>query len=312
MTKKLKKKDTLQAIIKTLCYAEIFSYPLTSSEIWRYVISQKRVSKSEIQKTLLKNKNVFQETDGYFTMSGRSNLVQVRQARLIESRKKIVKALWISAILMYIPTIKLVGISGSLSMYNANKQDDIDLFFVTQKHTLWISRMCVALLLALLGEKRSRRSNLAVNKICPNMFLSESTLSLSKSNRNIYTAHEVAQLKVLYSRNNMYENFLQENKWALQFLPNAFSVSKKTQHEKKISLSSIFLSPFDYVLFLAQYIYMKKGMKQEKISRNVAMFHPVKKDKAIASLLALKVKHRKHKKGQTAGQIARERTLLLN
>lgn len=312
MTKRVKNQTTLQAIVKTLCYAEIFAYPLTSSEIWRYLMHHKKISKQAVQKALLKNNNLLQETDGYVTLRGRASLVAVRQERLIESRKKIVKALWISAILMYIPTIKLIGISGSLSMNNASKDDDIDLFFITQKNTLWISRMCVSLILVLLGEKRSKKSNLAVNKICPNMFLSENALSLSKGSRNIYTAHEVAQLKVLFSKNGTYERFLEANKWVLKFLPNSFSVSKKPKPKKEIQPLSVCLFPADYVLFLFQYLYMRKGMKQEKISRNIAMFHPVKKDKAISTLLDLKVMHRKHVKGKTAGQLARERTFTLN
>ncbi len=277
------------SIYKTLCYSEVFSYPLTSFEIWQFVMHHKKVSHRKIQ-SVLSQSLVIEEKDGYYTLLGRTSLVQTRQERLMESKKKIVKALSLSAILMYIPTIELIGVSGSLSMHNARKEDDIDLFFITKRHTLWLTRFIVNVFLLILSEKRSKKSRFAIDKICPNMFMSENALTLSVKNRNIYTAHEVAQLKVLYSKNDTHHKFLAANKWVLRYLPNSFEI-KKTPKKSKPSLLSLVLLPVNAVFFVSQYIYMMRSITHENVSYSTAMFHPVKTDNIVTSLFKLKLKH---------------------
>jgi Rieske Fe-S protein len=43
------------------------------------------------------------------------------------------------------------------------------------------------------------------------MFLDEDHLSLPQNEQNLFTAHEVCQLKVLWQRNNLYQKFQKEN-----------------------------------------------------------------------------------------------------
>lgn len=278
-----------QSIIKTLCYSEVFSYPLRMSELWKYLIHTKKISKQELQNEVLKNKHIFEVMNGYVFLRGSSKLIKVRNHRFINSRKKYVKAIRIAALLSLIPTLKLIGLSGSLSMNNAKKDDDIDFFFVTRRNTVWISRFLVVCVLLLLSEKRSKGKSIARDRICPNMFLSESRLSLRGSLRNIYTAHEISQVKILFERGETHMKFLAENSWVLRFLPHAFITKNNVviKENKKLDL----LVPLEYFMFLVQFLYMKKSITHEKIEKDVAMFHPHKNDQSVQAIYTIKVRY---------------------
>lgn len=285
----MKKQSLISSIIKTVCYAEVFSYPLTFSELHKYLIHHKKVSKQELLLECRLGKNIITEKDGYMVFSNTYNLIKIRRQRFQESRRKYAKALWISQLLSYIPTIKLIGISGSLSMFNSKKEDDIDLFFVTSKHTLWISRLLVLCLLIIFKEKRERYHNLSQDKICPNMFLSEHTMSIPRSKRSLYVAHEVSQLKIIYSKDDTDKKFLHANKWVLSYLPHAFRVRKMHQQKKPYMVT---LLPFEIAAFLLQYLYMRRRITNETVGLSAAMFHPRKSRNIIQDIYTLKVKYR--------------------
>ena len=50
------------------------------------------------------------------------------------------------------------------------------------------------------------------------MFLDESDLLIR--DRNIYTAHEICQMKLLWDRNGTYRKFIRVNSWIREYLPN--------------------------------------------------------------------------------------------
>lgn len=279
-----------EAIIKTVCYSEVFSYPLTFSELHKYLIYHKKVSKQELLFELKCIKNTLVQEGEYITFTNTSNLVKVRKERHKESKRKYAKALLVAQLLSYIPTIKMIGISGSLSMFNSKKEDDIDLFFITSRHSLWITRLLVTFLLMFSGQKRERVGSFAKDKICPNMYLSEENLSLPPTLRSLYTAHEVAQLKIIHSKDYMEQKFLSENKWALKYMPHSFTFTEKKYAGRRY-LSAI-LFPLNSLLYVLQYFYMRKRITHEKIGLSHAMFHPRKSNEIIQTIYKLKVSFR--------------------
>lgn len=280
----------IHSIIKTLCYHEIFSYPLTFPELSKYIISPKKISERELLFALSSHATFFEQQKGFIVLRNSNQIIKKRLERIPESRRKLAKALWISQILSYVPTIQLIGISGSLSMYNAKKNDDIDLFFITSRDTLWITRLTVNILLLFLRQKRPVGAHLVRDKICPNMFLAEDAMRVDKKIRNLYMAHEVAQMKVLYSKNNMKERFLQENTWVLKFLPHAYSRKKILQQRSKTPDIVQFMNRG---LFYIQKKYMLRKMTIETVKINKAFFHPIQTGSIVLKMYKLKVLHRK-------------------
>jgi len=273
--KKLKK-----AVIKTLVYSDIFDYPLTRHQIHKYLVESKE-SMESLFNTLqsMASKDLIIKKERLFFLKGRVMICNLRAKREKAGREKFKIAARISSILSLIPTIEMIGLSGSLSMNNSDKNDDIDLFIVTSKNGLWTTRLFVNLALIFMKIKRARGDSLGVNKICPNMFVTISALSIPQKDRNLFSAHEVAQLKVLFNKNMTYERFINQNLWILKYLPN--SVKKfSLKHEYK-DRGHTFLMIIDRILFLLQYIYMKRKITREKISFNFALFHPQDKTEFV-------------------------------
>ena len=259
-----------ESIIKTLSYSDVFDYPLNKSEVYKYYIGE-RTEEEKVYFMLeeMAKEGVISKKDDFYFLNGRQNLVLLRKERESISFKKWTLAKKIAKILGLIPTIKLIGISGSLSMNNCELRDDVDLFIITKAGSLWSTRFLVSILLILLGKKRSRNDSFGINMVCPNMFLSENSLGIKQ---NIFTAHEISQLKTIVSKNGTYEKFINENAWVLNFMPNAFKVGLASGKSENHSFNFL-----DNIFYKIQYFYMKKRITTEKISREFALFHP--KDK---------------------------------
>ena len=72
------------AIIKTVCYADIFRYPLKPSEIIKYAIGF-NIKKSDLNNLGPK----IQKTNPYYHLIGKSHLVKLRRQRTHYSRQKL-------------------------------------------------------------------------------------------------------------------------------------------------------------------------------------------------------------------------------
>ena len=207
-----------QAILKTLAYADVFSYPLTSKEIHLFLIGQK-TNQADLAKELKGLKNISQKR-GFFYLENQEKIFYLRQKRKKYSQGKIKIAKKVTNWLKLIPWIKMVGITGNLAMNNADMDDDIDLLILTTKDRLWLSRLSAILITELLGARRRPGQKSVANKICLNMFLDETHLKIPQKEQNLITAHEICQLKPLFSKDNFYHKFIQQNPWAQKFLPN--------------------------------------------------------------------------------------------
>ena len=261
------------SILKTLAYADIFDYPLTVEEIWRYLITPEKIKKSDFLAEFKKNKP-FSGKSGLFCLKGREIIIDLRKQKERWSLKKWQIAQGVGVRLKWIPWIEMVGVSGSLAMNNCQEQDDIDLVIIASENRLWLTRFLTVLTTELLGVRRQPKSKIIANTVCLNLFLDKKNLTVPLEKRNLYSAHEVSQLKVLWQKGEVYLHFLQENRWIETYLPN---VLKKGLSFQKFGgrIEPIFIG--DLVENFAkkcQLWYMSKGRTIERISDNQAFFHP--------------------------------------
>ena len=255
-------------------YHNIFNYPLAKDELYKWSVSLKYVS-------ILHSPLFIQNKSGYFFVSGRHELIQIRLQNEKYSQKKLNIAKKASLVLKKIPTIKFVGLTGSLAMKNAKKNSDIDLMIVTQKGTLWATRL-IAFLLLLIKNFKLRRFNVKdeKDKLCINIWLDEDDLIWEK--KNIFTAHELAQIIPLVNKNKIYEKLLYKNKWILNFWPNSVKIPARLSYEvaggKKWTL-------LENLAFKLQYLYMKSKITNETVTPTRALFHPANWSNKVASKL---------------------------
>ena len=259
------------AIIKTFCYFAVFKYPLTLRQISKYMHGFK-VSQIQIKRELGKT-NAVHSSGGYYFFPDKQKDVTLRIKHKKISKKLLNEAKKMGKILSFIPTIKLIGVSGSLSMNNCKEGDDIDLFIVTGNNSLWLSRILVVGLIFFLGKKRSR-FGASKGKVCTNMWMSKGSLEATK--KNIYVAHELAQLKVLVDKNNAYQNLLGFNQWIYRYLPNIYKFEIPREKRQDNRLFERLLYPIETICFYMQITYMKRksAKGKETVNRNLAMFHP--------------------------------------
>ncbi len=164
-------------------------------------------------------------------------------------------------LLSLFPQIKLVGLSGSISMMNAKEDDDIDLFIITAENRLFTGRFIALTLAQLFRLRRSRKaryqkffdgkpqtaknlvSSLSQNnhkdKICLNLFFDGSNLKVPKFKQTEFVGHEVLQMKPVINKGNIYERFLEANLWVQAIFPNSYWIISKVKSQKsKIQVKS--------------------------------------------------------------------------
>lgn len=214
--------NILKAIFRTLTYADIFAYPLNDKEIWEYLITDKKVNLQSLTKELARvvDKKLILQDSGFYFLPGREMIVALRKRRKMASRNKMKIAHRVAGRLKFIPTIKMVAITGALAMDNSEKNDDIDLLIVTDKKRLWLTRLLTIFLVELVAQRRRPKDKEFKDKICLNMFLDEENLQVPPIERNLFSAHEACQLKPIWNRGDTYKRFVRANKWTTRYLAN--------------------------------------------------------------------------------------------
>lgn len=262
-------------------YSDIFDFPLTEEEIWRGLISDKKIDRDLLKKTLdtlCKNGSVIY-AKGYYCLAGKKKIINKRLDRTKNIQKKLKIANTVSKILSYIPTVYFIGLTGRLSHLDAEKDDDIDMIFITRKKTIWITRLILLSVLEYLNVRRVWNDKKPSNKICPNLILDETALLWPKGKRDIYTAHEIVNIYPLYDKNNIFQKFLKKNNWITRYYPNLSWNKTGFINPKKyftLNFLSFFatLPLFEFAAGRIQKIYMGNKITNETLRPNLLAFHP--------------------------------------
>lgn len=257
----------------TVAYADVFDAVLTTEEAVFWAAGRMTRFPDAVRKT----DRVIRGRTTYVTMRGRAHLVaeRVRRERIAVSKWKSVTR--IAAAFRFVPTLLLVGVTGGLSMNNARQEDDIDLFFVARRGTLWVTRLMVTLIAELFGTRRRPGDFTVKDKVCLNMFVAEDDLTLPVAERDLFAAHEVLQMKPLWEREDAYARFLRANSWVQRYLPNAWKGKAAALPSRHNERRSRFLSLFYLLEPLVKYVqlrYMNRRRTNEIIRKGQIRFHP--------------------------------------
>ncbi len=274
-------------IIHTIAYSDIFNFPLTLTEIHKFYHGEYSLSKNDLKEEL-KNIPAINHENGYYFLSGRQNIVLERKFAEKESEPKIKKAKRITRLLACIPTIRYIGLSGSLALKNAKHNDDMDLFIVTSRSTVWLTRFAVLLFLITIGQKRKKGVFKAPDKICPNMIVAEDAVCLPEAARSLYTARELVQLRTLVAKGITQEDLISRNSWIKNFLPNS-RIHAKNYKQNSRSTKEKVINILDDICFYLQKKYMGE-ITNETIKKNIAKFHPRKTGEYIMQLYSARIK----------------------
>jgi len=267
----------MEPLLSSLAYFSVFHFPLRKEEIlfWR----PKDISSSKVEAFLqeaIKRKIIEKRGDYYFP-PGFSSWVEQRKRRERISKRKLSIAKKEAQFLIKLPGILMVGLSGSVAVANARKDSNIDFFIITQRNRLWTGRFFSVLGLELKGRRRQPNQKRVRDKICLNLFLDEAHLFFKRERHDLYTAHEILQMKPLACRGKIYRRFLKANRWVEEFFP--FAYWEKLKEAESLSAlplgKSLPLSGESFFRFWQQ-AYMR--WRQEKSYLSLApgqlFFHP--------------------------------------
>jgi len=266
---------------KTIKYAALFNASLTLKELHSWLISSQKYSLKELSSFLSKHPQLQKK------LILKNNPTRLKKIHLTQKKMENIQKLVFA--LKLIPTIKLVALTGSLSVYNPQKDDDIDLMIITTPNTLWLTRPLIVFIVSFLSKRRKPGSSLTNNQVCLNLWLDQAGLTVPKNKQNLYTAHEVLQIKPLFDRGGIHHQFILANSWVKKYLANAYSLiltkdkfttSLVTNHHRHNS-DSVFkqssvkiISTLNSFAFKLQYLYMKKKITNEYVTLHAAYFHP--------------------------------------
>jgi hypothetical protein len=250
----------------SVIYHDIFEYPLTGGELIKW----------EVGREVLKNKRATKKIifkNGFYFLSGKEGYTFKRLLRERNYNNKVTIARKAGNILNYIPSIKGLFITGALAMNSADKNADVDLLVITQSGLMWTSRALVLILLRLLGFPTRRFDDKnEKDKLCLNLWLDEENLSWPPNKRNIFSAHEIAQIKPIINKDNIYESFLYSNRWLKRYWPNSVRIIKPKRRSKGKMINFLYL--IEAFARESQYLYMKRKITKEIVGKNKAVFHP--------------------------------------
>ncbi len=275
-----KEKACDRAIKRTLAYSAVFQYPVSEFQLYTFLITKNRFDHdffSSSLRRLVKKKHIKAKGGKYYLSGVRPvswNLRYKYSKDLMKEARIIVK------LLSFVPWIKMVAVTGAVASHNAVKDDDVDVFVVSEKNRLWITRVFVFFILKTIGKYAQRGED--NRKLCCNLFSDESGMKWGKDKQNIYVAREMLSMQPLLDRDSTYFKFIQANSWALKHFNNYKMEFPKKYVEKNLNKSRL-------VNFLENYLrkfqlnYMKSRKTTEITTKHFIHFNKHDHAKEILS-----------------------------
>ena len=267
-------------IINTICYFDIFDYPLTLNEIYNFLytggMSGGQYSLAEIEDNLQNNsklKKIITTQGGFYFLKNRQTIIEARLQRYNIAEHKFRVALRAIKFLKFFPFIKLVAVCNNLSYLNARQESDIDLFIITSKKRLYLIRFFITLLISLMGIRRYGQK--ISDRLCLSFYITEDNLDLNQikiAPDDIYLVYWLATLFPIYQRDDFHDNFLQANDWFNKYLPNY--QAKKISYRYQVNdtkFSSFIYKSKEFICqnFLGDWLEkLTKYLQHKKMSQN--------------------------------------------
>ena len=194
-------------VLETLAYSDVFDYPLTAEEVHRALPHPATLQ--DVTASLEGLGEHVTAAGPYFALAGRAELVATRERRGAASRALVRRADAYGRVIAALPFVRMVGLTGSLAVDNAEAGDDVDYLVVTAPGRVWLARAMTMLVV--------RFAALRGLMLCPNYILAESALVLPQ--RDLYTARELLQTRPIAGE-AVFDRMLRENAWCRGLLPN--------------------------------------------------------------------------------------------
>lgn len=213
-----------EAILKSLCYADIFDFALTLEEIVRYAQNvainigeaADRLSDDGILSGIVRKKG------DLYHLDGRDDNCQLRLDREAESRQQLEIALRRLIPLQGIPFLKAGAITGALAALNSPAGDDIDLLIISAPGRTWTTYFFLRL-----WRRFGHNPD-----ICFNVFVSQEDLVFK--NPNLFYAREILGALPVFN-DGAFDSFKEANPWIHDFFPSFIPDPERQSYHIRVS-----------------------------------------------------------------------------
>ncbi|MEN9389237.1 MAG: hypothetical protein RLY61_321 [Candidatus Parcubacteria bacterium] len=256
-----------KSIYKTLSYFAIFNYPVSLYRLSTFLIADEPYTLTQLQTSIraLIQAKLITEHKGLFSIRGSKKVDSVARGMLSMQAIKQVQA--VAPVISRIPWIRLLGITGSCAAFNKEESGDIDVFIVTKRHRVWLTRFFLVVLLKILHLYRTDASY--VSKICPNLIVAEDSMAWDHD-KNVFVAHEICAMHPILDRDETYFKFLTQNAWIRSYFPHFM-------HTSLDMVSPMYqASCVDYIELLSmklQIFYMRRHLTKEVVTKSFIHFN---------------------------------------
>lgn len=222
-------------VVKTLCYFDVFNYPLTIEEI-QVFCSYPDVSLAGVGQSLMRlgSQGLVFQFGIFFSLQSDKNNVEKRLTANKEAERWMPLANQKAKLIFSFPFVRSVMVSGSLSKNCMDKDSDLDFFVISSKDRLWLTRA----MLTLYKKLFLRNSH---KLFCINYYVAEDYLRLR--DHNIFTATELVTLIPLFGKEHFNLLFDANKDWVLRHYPNF-----RSRKEINVSPSPIIKSIIETLL----------------------------------------------------------------
>jgi hypothetical protein len=217
-----------EAIYRTVCWFSLFDYPLTAFEIWKWLyVPQGVFALADVYVALQDSawlSQRVQRASGFFARRGGTaveELVATRHERFLDAMRKFGKLQRVARWFATIPAVEGIAAVNTLAWWNTKPESDIDLYIVVKPGRIWSTRFMLVTPFAVMGMRPGNRSQ---DPFCFSFFCTSERLALKDlqiENDDPYLAFWSRSLMPLYDRGNVFKQFVQQNTWAADALPNS-------------------------------------------------------------------------------------------
>ncbi len=264
--------DLEKSIIKTIAYFDVFNFPLTTLEIWKWLYRpREKYTLQEVREVLessleLQNRVTLQE--GFFSLKKRDNIYLLRKQNNNWAERKFQKTVRLVKIFRYLPFVRMIAVCNNLSYSNSKDSSDIDLFIITKKNQIWLARCYCLLILKFFGLRPSIENHR--DKFCLSFFIDEGYLDMQGvmlGQHDVHFVYWFSQFLPIYDPDNLFAKLRTANSWCQEYLPNAYA-NEFINKVEPIFLSDLLgkvVSFFSQLPIIAGWLYNQARVLQIKI-----------------------------------------------
>lgn len=209
---KVRKPELDVYVVKTLCYFDVFNYPLTIEELKNFC-GYPGATLEQLSDSLsrLVNTGPVYQFGVFFGLRPDNAYIEKRLAANQEAARYMPLADQKGKLIFSFPFVRAVMVSGSLSKNCMSDDSDLDFFVVTARNRIWITRALLTIYKKLFLKNSHKW-------FCINYYVDEDHLRLR--DQNLFTATELVTLIPVCEKGHLKLLFEANKDWVIRHCPN--------------------------------------------------------------------------------------------